>query len=178
MALDAVRVVDRLAARLRLDGARDGDCTARRRRAAPAADRRTATYRSAHRSSSMRSAPHGTRTILPSAPGSITASCARGASASGNLAADDRIQRAVREAGDERGVDLGEVARRSTLNSVMPRIAASRPIACRASISTRPRLPTTTTRPCLASSAEIAIEVDVRGHLDDRGRRRGRRSRA
>src|SRR5437867_3462411 len=44
----------------------------------------------------------------------------------------------------------------------MPRMAASRLIACRASISTRPRLPTTTTRPRGAGLEERAIRGPVR----------------
>jgi hypothetical protein len=47
-------------------------------------------------------------------------------------------------------------------------MADSFAIVWRASISTRPRLPTTTTRPLHRQQAEIGIEVHVREHLDNR----------
>ena len=83
------------------------------------------------------------------------------------LLADDRTQRAVlavrrRAPHASRPVRCG-----ATLKSSIPWMDASRPIVPRGSISTRPRLPMITTRPCLASSVEILVEIHVRGHLQD-----------
>ena len=48
----------------------------------------------------------------------------------------------------------------------MPRIAASLAIALRGSISTRPRLPMTTTRAPMRQHVEVVVQVHVRQHLE------------
>src|ERR1043166_2879694 len=89
---------------------------------------------------------HGTSTILPCAPGSMTIWCARGASANGNSSrTTGRTAPLCSPAmmASCASASSGPVA----LNNTMPRIAASRPIASRGLISTGPRLPITTMRP-------------------------------
>ena len=79
VALDAMRVVDGLSR----GAARRRRCGEQRTSEAGRGTRPATTTDETARSRVLASATQGTRTIFPSAPGSITASCAVGASASG-----------------------------------------------------------------------------------------------
>ena len=96
----------------------------------------------------------------------MIASCAARRLRERKLAADDRIQRAAREAADDRGVDLDEIA----VGHVEQRHAENGRVAAHRVARVDFDAPAVADDDDAAEPgehAEIAIEVDVREHFED-----------